>query len=527
VNRSNEINRLKNSPDKVWDMLVIGGGATGLGVLVDAATRGYEVAGLEQHDFAKGTSGRSTKLVHGGVRYLAQGDISLVLEALHERGLMYQNAPHLVHNQGFIIPTYTWWRGPFYTLGLKVYDMMAGKLGLGPSRSLDKEEVIEALPTIQQEGLTGGVRYFDGQFDDARMAISLAQTAVDNGACLVNYCQVTGLLKSGEFISGVEVRDLLHNETFTLKARVVINATGVFADSVLQMDNPKARPAIRPSQGIHLVLEEDFLKGNTAIMIPQTEDGRVLFAVPWHGKVVVGTTDTAVSTPTLEPRALKEEVDFILRTAARYLSRPPKKEDIRSIFAGLRPLAAPKEGETQTKEISRGHKITVSPSGLVTILGGKWTTFRKMAEETVEKAAMVALLPKRPCVTENLPIHGYLRNTKKNKHFSVYGSDYTHIKALGEENPDWKKVLHERLPYTAAEVIWATRYEMAQTVEDVLSRRMRALLLDARAAMEMAPAVASLMSKELKKPRSWQKEQIKQFLTLAEHYLPENPSTSP
>jgi glycerol-3-phosphate dehydrogenase len=514
--------RLRSTPGKVWDMLVIGGGATGLGALVDAATRGYEVAGLEQHDFAKGTSGRSTKLVHGGVRYLAQGDLSLVLEALHERGLMYQNAPHLVHNQSFIIPTYTWWKGPFYTLGLKMYDMLAGRLGLGPSRLLDREEVIKALPTIQQEGLIGGVRYFDGQFDDARMAISLAQTAIDNGACLVNYCRVIGLIKSGELITGVKVEDLLYKETFTLNARVVINATGVFADSILQMDDPQAQPAIKPSQGIHIVLDEDFLKGNTAIMIPQTEDGRVLFAVPWHGKVVVGTTDTAVKSPSLEPRAMQEEIDFILRTAALYLSRPPQKEDIRSIFAGLRPLAAPKEGETKTKEISRGHKITVSPSGLVTILGGKWTTFRKMAEETIGKAAMVALLPKRPCLTENLPIHGYQRTIKKNKHHSVYGSDYTYIKALFDEQAEWKKALHERLPYTAAEVIWATRHEMAQTVEDVLSRRTWALLLDARAAIEMAPAVAALMGKELKKPRSWQKEQIEDFTRLAEAYLPAN-----
>lgn len=520
MNRVDELERLRSQPDKVWDMLIIGGGATGLGTLVDAATRGYEVAGLEQHDFAKGTSSRSTKLVHGGVRYLAQGDISLVLEALHERGLMYQNAPHLVHNQSFIIPTYTWWRGPFYTLGLKVYDMMAGKLGLGPSRSLDREEVIAALPTIQQEGLTGGVRYYDGQFDDARMALSLAQTAVDHGACLVNYCMVKALLKEGEMITGVLVEDQLDKHIFEVKARVVINATGVFADSILQMDNPGTRPAIKPSQGIHIVLDADFLIGDTAIMIPQTEDGRVLFAVPWHGKVIVGTTDTAVHAPSLEPRALQEEVDFILRTAARYLSRPPQKEDIRSLFAGLRPLAAPKEGETQTKEISRGHKITVSPSGLVTILGGKWTTFRKMAEETVEKAAMVALLPKRACQTENLPIHGYQRNVKRHKHHSVYGSDYTYIKALAEEHPEWKKALHPRLPYTAAEVIWATRHEMAQTVEDVLSRRTRALLLDAKAALEMAPEVAALMAKELKKSRSWQKEQVEHFNQLAEAYLP-------
>jgi glycerol-3-phosphate dehydrogenase len=400
-----------------------------------------------------------------------------------------------------------------------VYDMMAGKLGLGPSTSLSREEVIEALPNIRQDGLTGGVMYFDGQFDDARMAIHLAQTAINHDACLVNYLKVTALLKEKEMIQGVRVEDQLSGEEFTILAKVVINATGVFADEVLRMDNPKANPSIKPSQGIHIVLEEDFLRGQSAIMIPQTEDGRVLFAVPWHGKVVVGTTDTAVSEASLEPKALDEEVAFILRTAAQYLRRPPHKEDVLSIFAGLRPLAAPKEGETETKEISRGHKIMVSPSGLITILGGKWTTFRKMAEETVNKAAMVALLAPRPCTTENLPIHGYLRNVKRKKHHSVYGADYSHIKALKEEDEKLEKVLHPKLPYTAAEVVWAVQHEMAQTVEDVLSRRTRALLLDARAAIDMAPEVAQMMAKLLKKPKAWEKEQIAAFTALAQDYL--------
>jgi glycerol-3-phosphate dehydrogenase len=522
MKRSEQLAILKSQTQSPWDIVVIGGGATGLGAVLDAATRGYNVLGVEKWDFAKGTSSRSTKLVHGGVRYLAQGDISLVLEALHERGLMYQNAPHLVHNQRFIIPTYTWWKGPFYTLGLKVYDMLAGQLGLGPSELLSREEVIEELPGIRQEGLTGGVRYFDGQFDDARMAIALAQTCIEKGACLLNYMEVRGLLKEGELINGLQLRDTLSGESLEVKAKVVINATGVWADDILRMDNPKAHPIIAPSQGIHLVLDTEFLNGSTAIMIPQTEDGRVLFAVPWHGKVVIGTTDTAREKATAEPVALDEEIDFILRTAAQYLAKAPTRADIRSIFAGLRPLAAPKEGKKKTKEISRGHQIIVSNSGLVSVLGGKWTTFRKMAEETISKAALVGMLPTRDCQTADLQIHGYMEDVDLNHHLHVYGSDRAVIETVMNENPQWGKQLHPRLPYTAAEVIWAARHEMALTVEDVLSRRTRALLLDAASAIDMAPQVAALMADELGYDSQWQQEQVRIFTELALNYLPKN-----
>ncbi|MCC5932046.1 MAG: glycerol-3-phosphate dehydrogenase/oxidase [Cyclobacteriaceae bacterium] len=519
MNRETMLGQIEHDVNQVWDVIVIGGGATGLGTAMDAASRGYKTLLLEQHDFSKGTSSRSTKLVHGGVRYLAQGDVSLVLEALHERGLMYQNAPHLVKNQPFVIPNYQWWGGPFYTIGLKVYDMMAGKLGLGPSISIDKEEVIAKIPNIRQEGLLGGVVYHDGQFDDARMAINVAQTCAENGGVLINYMRVDNLIKKDGMVSGVVATDLETSKCYHLNGRVVINATGVFVDQILRMDAPDALPTVKPSQGVHIILNKEFLQGEAAIMIPQTDDGRVLFAVPWHGKVVVGTTDTQVDQAVLEPVALKEEIDFILSTAGRYLAKPPSKNDVQSIFAGLRPLAAPKEGETSTKEISRGHKIMVSTTGLVTIIGGKWTTFRKMAEETVDKAAMIGGLHERACVTTHMAIHGYVKNIDRQNHMHVYGSDIPYIKDLMIKNSSWAKPIHKRLPFTMAEVVWAVRYEMARSVEDVLSRRVRALLLDARAAIDMAPEVARNMAIELGKDEAWIQAQIDSFDQLAANYL--------
>ncbi|MCL4140574.1 UNVERIFIED_CONTAM: hypothetical protein GTU68_067404, partial [Idotea baltica] len=388
-----------------WDVIVIGGGASGLGTALDAASRGFKTLILEKYDFAKGTSSRSTKLVHGGVRYLQQGDISLVLEALHERGLMLQNAPHLVRNLSFIIPNYEWWGGPFYTIGLKMYDMMAGKLGLGPSKSLSQEETIESIPTILQEGLRGGVVYHDGQFDDARMAISLALTCADHGGTVLNYMDVVGIIKDKvDLVDGVKVKDRESGRVYNLKAKAVVNATGVWADEVMQMDNPNAKDMIRPSQGVHLVLDKSFLQSERAIMIPHTSDGRVLFAVPWHNRVIVGTTDTLVDHAEAEPRALEEEIEFILKTARTYLTKAPKRSDVKSIFAGLRPLAAPQGDDKSTKEISRHHKILISLSGLITITGGKWTTYRKMGEDAIDKAVILAGLPDRKSITETLAI---------------------------------------------------------------------------------------------------------------------------
>jgi len=520
MNRNEMMQTLNSPTGRNWDVVVIGGGASGLGTALDAAARGYKTLLVEQSDFAKGTSSRSTKLVHGGVRYLAQGDISLVLEALQERGLLRQNAPHLVRNQSFVIPNYTWWTGPFYTVGMKVYDMMAGKLGLGPSEHITKEETLKAIPNISDKELTGGVIYYDGQFDDARLAINLAQTFVENSGIAINYMKAVGLIKNAQqMISGVKLKDMESGEIYEVAAKVVVNATGVFADDILQMDNPEQAKTIKPSQGIHIVLDKSFLQGDSAIMIPKTSDGRVLFAVPWHGKVVVGTTDIPIDSPSLEPRALDEEIEFILSTASEYLKKVPKRSDVLSIFAGLRPLAAPQGDEQNTKEISRSHKIIVALSGLVTITGGKWTTYRKMAEDTIDKAALIGGLPERACETKNMPIHGYVKNTDWSDHQYIYGVDKLHLARLVQENPEFGKKLHTRLPFTKVEVIWAVRQEMARTIDDVLARRVRALYLDARAAIEMAPEVAEIIANELNFNNLWKENQIREFTELAKGYI--------
>jgi glycerol-3-phosphate dehydrogenase len=501
-----------------FDIIIIGGGATGLGAAVDSASRGYSTLLLEQHDFSKGTSSRSTKLVHGGVRYLQQGNVALVLEALRERGLLIQNAPHLVRNQSFIVPNYDWWEGPFYGVGMKVYDMLAGKLGLGPSKNLSLKETIKRLPTLEQGGLRGGVIYYDGQFDDSRLAINLAQTAVDHEATLINYAKVVGLMKSNEMVDGVQVRDQLTGEEYEINGRVVVNATGVFTDSVLKMDDPDSKNIIAPSQGVHLVIDKEFSPGESAIMVPHTDDGRVLFAVPWNGKIVVGTTDTPVKKPELEPKAMEEEIEFILKHASQYLTGNPTRKDVRSVFAGLRPLVKAGDGKN-TASLSRDHTLIVSESGLVTITGGKWTTYRKMGQDTIDQAATVAGLNLKDCVTENLRIHGWLKNVDKNDPLHHYGSDRIEITKIAKESPELGEQLHERLPYIKAEVVWAVQKEMAMTVEDVLSRRTRALLLDAKASVDMAPEVARLMAGELGKDQAWIDQQVKEYTQLANDYI--------
>ncbi len=509
----------KKIHNKEWDIVIIGGGATGLGCAVDSASRGFKTLLLEQIDFSKGTSSRSTKLVHGGVRYLQQGDVSLVFEALKERGLLFKNAPHLVTNQSFIIPTYDWWGGPFYAVGLKVYDLMAGKLGLGPSKHLSREEAIKALPIVEQEGLKGGVIYQDGQFDDSRMAVTLALTAVDYGATVVNYCKVTQLLKKNELVNGVVAVDQETGEEIRIKSKVVINATGIFADEIVQMDEPEKPEMITTSQGIHLILNKDFLPGNYAIMVPQTSDGRVLFAVPWHNHVVVGTTDTLVDCRSLEPVALDSEVEFVLKTAGQYLVRQPKRQDVLSVFAGLRPLAKPEGDEKATSEISRGHKILISVSGLITVIGGKWTTYRKMAEDTIDKAIMLGGLSERECITHHLPVHGYRIDIDAyHDPMAFYGLDKEQVLAISEEEKRWKGWLSEKLQIRRAQIAWAIRKEYARTVEDVLARRTRALFLDARESIRIAPEVATLMAKEMGMSRKWVKQQILGYNAVAKNY---------
>jgi glycerol-3-phosphate dehydrogenase len=491
----------------VWDMIVVGGGATGAGVAVDAATRGYSVLLLEQSDFGKGTSSRSTKLVHGGVRYLEQGNLSLVMEALKERGLLLRNAPHLVRNLGFVVPNYDWWQAPFYGVGLKLYDLLAGKYGFGSSRILSREETLERLPTIRSEDLRSGVIYFDGQFDDARLLIHLLATASEHGAALVNYARAIAVSHNR-----VRVRDEETGEEFDAEARVVINATGAFSDGVRRMADPAAAPIIAPSQGIHLVFDESFLPAGNAIMVPHTSDGRVMFAIPWHGHTLVGTTDTPVAEATAEPVAMEEEIEFILQTASLYLAKAPSRGDVLSVFAGIRPLVKHGDGG-RTASLSRDHTIIIEDSGMVTIAGGKWTTYRHMAEDCVNQAATLAGLEDRPCVTAELKIHGYHENADEFGHLSVYGSDAPAVRELRGTR------LHAALPYTEAEVLWAVRHELARTVEDVLARRTRALFLNARAAIEMSPAVATLMAAELGRDDSWIAAQVSAFREVAAKYV--------
>ena len=518
MDRKQSIDAIK-SENGYWDIVVIGGGATGLGCALDAATRGYRTLLVEQHDFAKGTSSRSTKLIHGGVRYLQQGNVSLVLEALHERGLLMHNAPHLVSNQSFIVPNYEWWDGPFYGVGLKVYDLLAGRLGLGPSKWLSKQEALDRIPTLEPDRLHGGVIYHDGQFDDARLAVNLAQSIVDAGGIPVNYMRVTGLTYSGTMVDGVRLVDTLDGGETEVRARVAINATGIFTDDILRMDRPDAPQMISHSQGVHLVLDKRFLKGETAIMVPQTEDGRVLFAVPWHDRVLVGTTDTAVPGASLEPVPLDEEVKFILKHAAKYMVEDPTRDDILCMFAGIRPLVSAGEGK-KTASLSRDHHLEVSPSGLVTITGGKWTTYRKMAEDTINQAALIAGLPEVDCSTRKLRIHGWLKNVDPKDPLAHYGSDAISVRRLIEADGAMGTPLHERLPYCGAEVIWAARNEMAQTVEDFLARRSRALILDATASIAIAETVARLMAAEMGRDEAWIGSQVAAYEALAKSYLP-------
>lgn len=511
---------LKSLQNNSWDIIVIGGGATGLGTALDASSRGFKTLLLEQSDFAKGTSSRSTKLVHGGVRYLAQGNIALVYESLQERGILLENAAHVVKKQPFIIPCFTWYSKLKYLLGLKMYDLLAGKYSLGRSRLLGRDELMQDMPTIKSEGLKGGIEYWDGQFDDARLAINIAQTCAEQGGTLLNYFKVTGLLKNNDGkVSGVKAYDLENEKEYQLNAKVVINATGVFVDEIVHMDSTSKKPVVRPSQGAHIVLDQSFLKSSKAMMIPETADGRVLFAIPWHNYVLLGTTDTPLEKQSLEPVALDEEIEFILKTAGQYLTRHPSAKNILSVYAGLRPLAAPDKNTKNTKDISRRHKLLVADSGLITITGGKWTTYRKMAEDTVDLAIKEGKLPLVPCRSKTMRIHGFTKDISDNTFLSVYGSDEAGIRSLIAKTPLLAEKIIEDQPYIKAEIVWAVRNEMARTVEDVLARRLRILFLDAAAAIKMSPMVANLIADELGLHTEWINGQLESFRELAENYL--------
>jgi glycerol-3-phosphate dehydrogenase len=516
MNRNEMIGRL--GENKHWDIIVIGCGATGAGTALDAASRGYKTLLLEKGDFGHGTSSRSTKLIHGGVRYLQQGNISLVLEALNERGKLRRNAPHLVNNLRFIVPNYDWWEGPFYGIGLKLYDLLAGKEGFGKSERISKEDTLKYIPTVEQEGLNGGVAYFDGQFDDSRLVINIAETAAEQGAVLLNYMPVASIVKKSGLVKGVIAQDGITGKEYELSANAVVNATGPFTDTVRNMDEPGCRPMMSASQGVHLVLDQSFLPGDSAIMVPHTDDGRVLFAIPWHNKIIVGTTDTPLKKPDDEPLPMKEEIDFLLEHAARYLVKDPRPEDVQSIFAGIRPLVSNPSAEN-TAAISRDHVVNISKSGLVTITGGKWTTYRKMAEDAIDNAAAVGGLEPSPCVTANLQIHGYHKHSENFGNLRYYGSDAVEIENLANSKKGLDDKIHPDADPIAAEVIWAVRNEMALNVDDFLARRRRSLFLNARLSIEMAPRVAELMKNELRQSRAWKKEQVEKYTNLAGSYI--------
>ncbi|WP_320172248.1 glycerol-3-phosphate dehydrogenase/oxidase [Maridesulfovibrio sp.] len=518
MKRSDIIQQVEDS-SKVWDFIIIGGGATGLGSGLDAAARGYSVLLLEQGDFAEATSSRSTKMVHGGVRYLAQGNISLVMEALHERGILKQNAPHMCYNQKFIVPDYKWWGLPYYGIGLKCYDMLARKYSFGPSQIYSKGSVVKEVPGVLTKKLKGGVTYHDGQFDDARLALTIARTMSDFGGCPLNYARVNGLIKTSTgYVCGVEAEDTLSGKSYELKAKAVINATGIFTDDIMNMDNPAHKKLIAPSQGIHIVIDREFLGGDTGIMIPKTDDGRVIFFVPWHGKVVVGTTDTALDSVCMEPKPLDEEIDFLVEHSARFLSKAPTRADVHSVFTGIRPLIAAGDGES-TSALSRDHYLTVSPNKLLTIAGGKWTTYRHMAEDCIDNAIQMGGLPFRPSPTQNVKLHGYTEDFDHNDHMHVYGSEASEIMALAEEYPELDQRMHPDLPYSWLEVVWSARNEWAYNVSDALARRTRALIINAKAAAEVAPKCAEIMAAELGKDAEWVKEQSEKFAALAENYI--------
>jgi glycerol-3-phosphate dehydrogenase len=525
MNRTNTLNEVR-SERSPFDVIIVGGGATGLGAAVDAAARGYRTLLVEQDDFAKGTTSRSTKLVHGGVRYLQQGNISMVLGALKERGLLYLNAPHVMYDQAFIIPSYKWWETPFYGIGMKVYDALAGKLNLAASRMLGRDEVIRQIPTVETRNLVGGVSYHDGQFDDSRLAVNLAQTAAGLGAAMLNYVKCVGLVKEGSRTAGVRARDAFTGDEFDVKGRAVINATGVDVDDLIAYDSGKPSNIVAVSQGIHLVLPKKFLPGTSALMVPKTADGRVLFAIPWHDHVVVGTTDTPIKKRSMEPRALAQERDFVMSHACKYLTEDPTDSDVLSVFAGLRPLVGKGGDSSNTAKLSRDHTIMVGQSGLITITGGKWTTYRKMANDVIGQAIKVGGLQAKPCRTEHLQVRGWTYQPDSQWHLSVYGADARGIRELMRTNPALAERIHPSLPYQMAEVVWHAREEMAQTVEDVLSRRTRSLLLNAAASIEAAPKVAGMLAAELGKDQAWIDAQVKTYTALARGYVYADPAST-
>jgi glycerol-3-phosphate dehydrogenase len=495
-----------------FDLVVVGGGATGLGVAVEAAGRGLSVALMDRHDFCHGTSSRSTKLIHGGVRYLAQGNLGLVRDALRERGILARNVPHLVKPLPLVLPVYRRLDGPFYWTGLKAYDVLAGRLGLGHTRWLSSREVVSLLPGVSDRRLRGGVLFYDGQFDDSRLGISLLRTGERLGATLLNYVGVEGLLFRGAKVCGVAARDRETGAVVEVPAKVVVNACGTGADAIRRMADPGVRPRIALSRGSHVVLPRSCLGSDTALLVPKTDDGRVLFAIPWYGCLVAGTTDIPVETDDPEPAPAAEEIDFILAHLGRYLRETPTRDQMLSSFAGLRPLVGDGGVPGKTSALSRDHVLEVLGEGLLSIMGGKWTTYRKMAEDAVDRAVSLGGLQAGPSVSAASGVKG---DGKGAGSLAVYGDDAAQVRELTQEHPEWEALIHPELPYLMVQVVWAARRESARTLGDVLSRRTRSLLLNARAAAEAAPAVAGLLAKELGRDKAWADDQVSRFRLLA------------
>lgn len=513
--RAEALARLEESSRGKFDVLIIGGGATGLGLAVDAATRGYSTALVEAGDFAQATSSRATKLVHGGVRYLVSGQVHLVYEALRERKIMLQNAPHLVHPLPFVTPGYKWFDLPYYGAGLIAYDVLSGRSSLGPTRILSASETRRRVPGIATQGLKGSVLYYDGQFDDARLALALARTAEDHGALVLNYVRCVALNKSSGKISSVQLEDVETGRSFEVRAATIINATGIFVDEMRSIDEPSSPHMLSVSRGTHIVVPGEVLGNGNAIMVPKTRDGRIIFAIPWLGKVVIGTTDLPSKTVAIEPGHEPSEIEFLLETINPYLGHPLKKSDIISVFSGLRPLVT--GDQVKSSKLSREHTIEVSPSGLITVAGGKWTTYRRMAEDTLATAIQRGMLPSRPCITRSVHLHGTPEQPSSDS-LARYGTDAQQITALWDSDSQMSTLIDPALPFTHAEVVFAARSEMARTVEDVLSRRTRALLMDAKAAQRAAPTVARLLASELRQGQQWIDQQTSRFIQLAQQF---------
>jgi glycerol-3-phosphate dehydrogenase len=496
-----------------FDILIIGGGATGLGIAVDASSRGFRTALVEAGDFAQATSSRATKLVHGGVRYLASGQLHLVYEALHERAVLWRNAPHLVHPQAFVMPTYTWHELPFYGSGLLLYNLMSGKSSLGPTKILGAKSTIQHVPNIAPQNLTGSVLYHDGQFNDARLALTLARTATDLGAIVLNYARCIRLIDTNGKLTSAIIADAETGKEYTVRAKLIVNATGIFTDELRTLDDPATPPLLTVSRGTHIIVGSEFLGATSAIMVPKTRDGRVIFAIPWQGKTLIGTTDIPAPTPQIEPGHTPNEIDFLIETIAPYLAKPIQRSDVLSVFSGLRPLVTGKGASTS--KISREHHIEASRHGLVTIAGGKWTTYRRMAEDTLDFAAHKGLIENRLCITDTLKLHGAATNPQiTDPYLREYGADIEAIESLIANNPNLATRIDPTLPYTFAQVVYAIRCELARSVDDILSRRTRALLLDSAATLRAAPAVAALTAQELGHDQTWVNDQLASFTKL-------------